>query len=113
VNQGNKVSGVPEYLINANVEWDMPFVPSVTLTGRVVHTDASIHSCATAMARSSTAARSAPVQPIVLAFKTIDNQPEPLSGDRSVFYVTHRPSRPQAVQAASASILMSSTGRPE
>ncbi len=38
INQGNKVSGVPEYLINANVEWDLPFVPGLTLTGRVVHT---------------------------------------------------------------------------
>lgn len=38
LNQGNKVSGVPEYLINANVEWDLPFAPGITLTGRVVHT---------------------------------------------------------------------------
>lgn len=38
INQGNKVSGVPEYLINANVEWDLAFVPGLTLTGRVVHT---------------------------------------------------------------------------
>lgn len=38
VNQGNDVSGVPEYLLNANVEWDLPFVPGATLTGRVVHT---------------------------------------------------------------------------
>jgi iron complex outermembrane receptor protein len=38
LNEGNKVAGVPEYLINGNVEWDLPFVPALTLTGRVVHT---------------------------------------------------------------------------
>ncbi|WP_312846576.1 TonB-dependent receptor [Sphingopyxis sp. PET50] len=38
VNQGNDAPGVPEYLINANVEWDLPFAPGLTLTGRVVHT---------------------------------------------------------------------------
>lgn len=37
-NDGNKAIGVPEYLVNANVEWDLPFVPGLTLTGRVVHT---------------------------------------------------------------------------
>jgi iron complex outermembrane receptor protein len=38
VNEGNKPTGVPEYLLNANVEWDVPFVPALTLTGRVVNT---------------------------------------------------------------------------
>lgn len=38
LNEGNKVAGVPDYLINGNVEWDLPFVPALTLTGRVVHT---------------------------------------------------------------------------
>jgi iron complex outermembrane receptor protein len=38
VNQGNKVPGVPDYTINANVEWDMPFAPAATLTGRILHT---------------------------------------------------------------------------
>ena len=32
------VRGVPEYTANANVEWDLPFAPGLTLTGRVVHT---------------------------------------------------------------------------
>lgn len=35
---GNKAPGVPDYLINANVEWDVPAVPALTLTGRIVHT---------------------------------------------------------------------------
>lgn len=38
VNEGNRAVGVPEYLLNANVEWDLPFLPAATLTGRVVHT---------------------------------------------------------------------------
>jgi iron complex outermembrane receptor protein len=38
VNEGNQAVGVPEYLLNANVEWDVPFVPALTLTGRVVQT---------------------------------------------------------------------------
>ena len=38
VNQGNDVPGVPDYLLNANVEWDLPFAPALTLTGRVVRT---------------------------------------------------------------------------
>ncbi|MXO49229.1 TonB-dependent siderophore receptor [Erythrobacter vulgaris] len=35
---GNEVAGVPEYTANANVEWDLGFVPGATLTGRMVHT---------------------------------------------------------------------------
>lgn len=35
---GNTAVGVPDYLINGNVEWDVPFVPGATLTGRVVQT---------------------------------------------------------------------------
>lgn len=38
LNEGNQAVGVPEYLLNANVEWDVPFIPALTLTGRVVHT---------------------------------------------------------------------------
>jgi len=38
VNQGNQAVGVPEYLVNANLEWDVPFAPALTLTGRVVYT---------------------------------------------------------------------------
>lgn len=37
-NDGNDAPGVPKYTANANVEWDMPFVPGFTLTGRVVYT---------------------------------------------------------------------------
>lgn len=37
-NDGNRAQGVPEYTANLNAEWDMAFVPGMTLTGRVVHT---------------------------------------------------------------------------
>lgn len=35
---GNEIVGVPDVLANANVEWDLPFAPGVTLTGRVTYT---------------------------------------------------------------------------
>jgi len=35
---GNTAPGVPDYLVNANVEWDVPFAPALTLTGRFVQT---------------------------------------------------------------------------
>lgn len=38
VNQGNKVPGVPDFTLNANLEWDLPFLPAMTVTGRVLHT---------------------------------------------------------------------------
>ena len=38
INQGNDAIGVPEVLANANVEWDLPFLPELTLVGRVVYT---------------------------------------------------------------------------
>jgi iron complex outermembrane receptor protein len=38
VNDGKDAVGVPEYTANANIEWDLGFVPGVTLTGRVMQT---------------------------------------------------------------------------
>jgi iron complex outermembrane recepter protein len=38
VNQGNKVPGVPGFTASANIEWDLPFLPAATLTGRMLHT---------------------------------------------------------------------------
>lgn len=38
LNQGNDAPGVPNVLANANIEWDLPFAPALTLTGRVVYT---------------------------------------------------------------------------
>jgi iron complex outermembrane receptor protein len=53
LNEGNKVAGVPEYLVNGNVEWDLPFVPALTLTGRVVHTGKQPANAANTLALSS------------------------------------------------------------
>ncbi|MDO9369943.1 MAG: TonB-dependent receptor [Sphingopyxis sp.] len=38
VNEGKDAVGVPDVLANANVEWDIPFLPALTLVGRVVYT---------------------------------------------------------------------------
>ncbi|MGQ2929322.1 MAG: TonB-dependent receptor [Sphingopyxis sp.] len=35
---GRDAIGVPKYTANANVEWDLGFLPGVTLTGRVIQT---------------------------------------------------------------------------
>lgn len=35
---GREVAGVPDFTANADVEWDLPFAPGLTLTGRAVHT---------------------------------------------------------------------------
>ena len=35
---GKEVAGVPDFTANADVEWDLPFAPGFTLTGRAVHT---------------------------------------------------------------------------
>ena len=35
---GQTAVGVPTYLVNANAEWDLPFLRGFTLTGRVVNT---------------------------------------------------------------------------
>lgn len=35
---GNAVPGVADFTANADIEWDLPFVPGMTLTGRAVHT---------------------------------------------------------------------------
>lgn len=38
LNDDNDAPGIPDYTANANVEWDLSFVPGLTLTGRVVQT---------------------------------------------------------------------------
>lgn len=38
VNEGNTVIGVPDFQANINGEWDLPFLPGLTLDGRVVFT---------------------------------------------------------------------------
>lgn len=38
--QGNRPVGVPDYQANLGVEWDAPFLPGLTLSGRLIHTAA-------------------------------------------------------------------------
>lgn len=35
---GSDVPGVPGFTANVNLEWDLPFAPGLTLTGRMMHT---------------------------------------------------------------------------
>ncbi|NVK33427.1 MAG: TonB-dependent siderophore receptor [Rhodobacteraceae bacterium] len=35
---GNKAVGVPDYQIVAGAEWDLPFLPELTVSGQVIHT---------------------------------------------------------------------------
>jgi len=37
-NDGNKAIGVPTLQMNVGAEWDTPFIPGLTLTGRVIYT---------------------------------------------------------------------------
>lgn len=36
--EGKKAIGVPDWQLNLGAEWDMPFLPGLTLTGRMIHT---------------------------------------------------------------------------
>ncbi|MGK6306119.1 TonB-dependent receptor [Variovorax sp. DT-64] len=36
--EGRKAIGVPDWQLNLGAEWDTPFLPGFTLTGRVIHT---------------------------------------------------------------------------
>ncbi len=38
VNEGNDPIGVPEIQANVNAEWDIPFLPGLTVDGRVIYT---------------------------------------------------------------------------
>jgi iron complex outermembrane recepter protein len=40
LNDGNNAVGVPDFTANGNVEWDVPFLSGLTLTGRVTYTGA-------------------------------------------------------------------------
>lgn len=38
VNDGNSAVGVPDYQFNIGAEWDLPFLPRLTVSGRIIHT---------------------------------------------------------------------------
>jgi iron complex outermembrane receptor protein len=39
--EGKKAIGVPDWQLNLGAEWDVPFAPGLTLTGRMIHTGRS------------------------------------------------------------------------
>lgn len=53
LNGGSQVAGVPEFTANADVEWDLPFAPGFTLTGRVIHTGEQFVNAANTLAIDS------------------------------------------------------------
>jgi iron complex outermembrane recepter protein len=38
INDGHKAQGVPDVLLNMGAEWDTPFIPGLTVTGRAIYT---------------------------------------------------------------------------
>ena len=40
-NDGRKAQGVADVNINLGAEWDLPFIPGLTVTGRMIHTGAA------------------------------------------------------------------------
>ena len=38
VDEGNRAVGVPKFQANLGVEYDLPFVPGLTVDGRMIHT---------------------------------------------------------------------------
>ena len=43
VNQGNDANGVPDRTFNVGLDWDMPWVPGLSLNGRVINTSATYY----------------------------------------------------------------------
>ncbi|WPO40324.1 TonB-dependent receptor [Tardiphaga sp. 42S5] len=43
VNDGKRANGVPETQINFGGEWDAPFIPGLTLNGRVIYTSSQLY----------------------------------------------------------------------
>lgn len=46
VNQGNDANGVPDRTFNVGLDWDMPWVPGLSLNGRVINTSATYYDAA-------------------------------------------------------------------
>jgi len=46
VNQGNDAAGVPDRTFNVGLDWDMPWVPGLSLNGRVINTSATYYDAA-------------------------------------------------------------------
>lgn len=46
VNQGNDANGVPDRTFNVGLDWDMPWVPGLSLNGRVINTSSTYYDAA-------------------------------------------------------------------
>ena len=46
LNQGNDVNGVPDRTFNVGLDWDMPWVPGLSLNGRVINTSSTYYDAA-------------------------------------------------------------------
>jgi iron complex outermembrane receptor protein len=46
VNQGNDANGVPDHTFNVGLDWDMPWVPGLSLNGRVINTSSTYYDAA-------------------------------------------------------------------
>ena len=111
LNEGRKVAGVPDYLINGNAEWDLPFVPALTVTGRIVHTGTQPANAANTLSlpswtRLDLGARYVAVisdQPLTLRFG-VDNL-----ANRRYWATAFDSSRPDLLQGAPRTIKLSAS----
>lgn len=46
LNQGNDANGVPDRTFNVGLDWDMPWVPGLSLNGRVINTSSTYYDAA-------------------------------------------------------------------
>jgi iron complex outermembrane receptor protein len=46
LNDGKRANGIPEAQLSFGTEWDTPFVPGLTLTGRVIYTSSQLYDLA-------------------------------------------------------------------
>ena len=46
VNQGNDANGVPDRTFNIGLDWDLPWVPGLSLNGRVINTSSLYYDAA-------------------------------------------------------------------
>ena len=44
-NDGHKAQGVADVDLNIGVDWDTPFIPGLTVGGRVIYTSEPVHQC--------------------------------------------------------------------
>ncbi len=53
VNDGKDANGVPDYTFNLGADWDMPWVPGLSLNGRIIHTSSLFFNAANTLSMPS------------------------------------------------------------